>query len=96
MIKWVTIINMIRGTNHDQDARFSDKTKKMLIKSTWPDKYDTKVDLKKVERNVFRLIMNSSKCGFKRKLRNYWGRRMILQVGLLLATLTNLLRKIKS
>ena len=39
---------MIRGTNHDQDARFADKTKKMLIKSTWPDKYDIKIDLKKV------------------------------------------------
>ena len=96
MIKWMTIINMIRGTNHDQDARFSDKTKNMLIKSTWPDKYDTKVDLKKVERSVFRLIMNSSKCGFKRKWPNYWGRRMILQVELLLVTLMNLLRKTKN
>ena len=96
MIKWMTIINMIRGTNHDQDARFSDKTKKMLIKSTWPDKYDIKVDLKKVDRDVFRLIMNSSKCGFKRKWLKYWGRKMTLQVELLLVILMNLLRKIKS
>lgn len=41
-------IKMIRGTNHDQDARFADKTKKMLEKSQWPEKYDIKIDLKKV------------------------------------------------
>jgi len=39
---------MIRGTNHDQDARFEDKTKRMLEKSNWPEKYDIKIDLKKV------------------------------------------------
>jgi len=39
---------MIRGTTHDQDARFCDKTKKMLEKSQWPDKYDIKIDLAKV------------------------------------------------
>jgi len=39
---------MIRGTNHDQDARFCDKIKKMLEKSQWPDKYDIKIDLTKV------------------------------------------------
>ena len=49
---------MIRGTNHDQDARFADKTKKMLVKSNWPDKYDIKIDLKKVLFNIFRLIVN--------------------------------------
>ena len=43
---------MIRGTNHDQDARFSNKTQKMLTKSTWPDKYDTKVDLNKVQSHL--------------------------------------------
>lgn len=49
---------MIRGTNHDQDARFADKTKKMLEKSQWPDKYDIKIDLKKVrmEWDVGRLL----------------------------------------
>jgi len=39
---------MIRGTSHDQDARFKDKAKKMLLESNWPDKYDTKIDLTKV------------------------------------------------
>jgi len=39
---------MIRGTNHEQDARFSDKSKKMLENSKWPDKYDIKIDLSKV------------------------------------------------
>jgi len=39
---------MIRGTTHDQDAMFCDKTKKMLEKSQWPDKYDIKIDLAKV------------------------------------------------
>jgi len=39
---------MRRGTSLDQDARFEDKTKKMLLKSQWPDKYDIKIDLNKV------------------------------------------------
>jgi len=39
---------MIRGTTHDQDSRFANKTQKMLMKSQWPDKYDTKMDLNKV------------------------------------------------
>jgi hypothetical protein len=43
---------MIRGTSHDQDSRFADKNKQMLEKSQWPDKYDIKIDLKK----VFKLI----------------------------------------
>ena len=47
---------MIRGTTHDQDARFSDKTKKMLEKSQWPDKYDTKIDLSKVSSLSKRLM----------------------------------------
>lgn len=39
---------MIRGTSHEQDARFKDKAKKMLLESNWPDKYDIKIDLSKV------------------------------------------------
>ena len=58
---------MIRGTNHDQDARFSDKTKKMLSKSQWPDKYDIKIDLQKVYQILLRLTINSSKYGYKRR-----------------------------
>ena len=39
---------MIRGTSHDQDARFKDKAQKMLVESNWPDKYDTKINLTQV------------------------------------------------
>lgn len=40
---------MIRGTSHEQDFRFADKNKKMLQESKWPDKYDIKIDLEKVD-----------------------------------------------
>ena len=50
---------MIRGTNHEQDARFQDKTKRMLEKSNWPEKYDIKIDLKKVRLISARSIMSS-------------------------------------
>lgn len=40
---------MIRGTSHEQDFRFVDKNKKMLQESKWPDKYDIKIDLTKVD-----------------------------------------------
>lgn len=43
---------MIRGTSHEQDARFKDKAQKMLLESKWPDKYDTKIDLTKVYINL--------------------------------------------
>lgn len=49
---------MIRGTTHDQDSRFCDKTKKMLEKSQWPDKYDIKIDLTKVYSSNFRSTWN--------------------------------------
>lgn len=38
---------MIRGTNYEQDSRFSDKSKRMLEQSKWPDKYETKIDMEK-------------------------------------------------
>lgn len=41
-------LEMIRGTSIEQDSRFKDKTKQMLQESTWPDKYDKKINLKKV------------------------------------------------
>lgn len=44
---------MIRGTTHDQDARFPDKNKKMLENSKWPDKYNIKIDLTKVGNILF-------------------------------------------
>jgi hypothetical protein len=49
---------MIRGTSYDQDSRFADKNKIMLEKSVWPDKYDFKIDLKKVQYHLFRLTYN--------------------------------------
>ena len=39
----------MKGTSYDQDARFSDKTKRMLENSQWPDKYDIKISLEKVD-----------------------------------------------
>ncbi len=44
---------MIRGTSHEQDARFKDKTQKMLQESTWPEKYDIKIDLSKVALSLY-------------------------------------------
>ena len=46
---------MIRGTSYEQDARFADKTKVMIEKSTWPDKYDIKIDLSKVDLELVRV-----------------------------------------
>ena len=46
---------MIRGSTHDQDARFTDKAKTMLEKSQWPDKYDTKIDLTKVDYELIKV-----------------------------------------
>ena len=49
---------MIRGTSHEQDFRFADKSKKMLQESKWPDKYDTKIDLSKVDLSILELWVN--------------------------------------
>ena len=55
----------MKGTSYDQDARFADKTKRMLENSQWPDKYDIKISLEKVdidliktwiEKRIFRLL----------------------------------------
>jgi serine/arginine repetitive matrix protein 1 len=46
---------MIRGTSHEQDSRFADKSKKMLEKSVWPDEYDQRVNLKKVDFELIKL-----------------------------------------
>ena len=37
-----------RGTSQDQDARFSNKDKKLLNAMKWPEEFNKKVDLKKV------------------------------------------------
>ena len=37
-----------RGTSQDQDARFSNKDKKLLNSMKWPEEFSKKVDLKKV------------------------------------------------
>jgi len=39
--------NFYRGTSASQDARFSNKDKKLLKQFTWPVEYSTKVDIKK-------------------------------------------------
>jgi hypothetical protein len=49
------ILIMIRGTSHEQDSRFADKSKKMLEKSVWPDEYDQRVNLKKVDFELIKL-----------------------------------------
>jgi hypothetical protein len=67
---------MIRGTTHDQDARFCDKTKKMLEKSQWPDKYDIKIDLSKVFSLSKRLTSSWLKCGYKKNWQLSWENRM--------------------
>ena len=67
---------MIRGTDHEQDARFPDKTKRMIKNSQWPDKYDLKVDLKKVKYWLARSTTNSSRCGSRGRSPRYWGRKM--------------------
>jgi serine/arginine repetitive matrix protein 1 len=46
---------MIRGTSHEQDSRFPDKCKKMLEKSTWPEEYDNRVNLQKVDFDLIKL-----------------------------------------
>lgn len=46
---------MIRGTNYEQDSRFADKTKRMLEKSVWPDEYDQRVNLGKVDMELVKM-----------------------------------------
>jgi serine/arginine repetitive matrix protein 1 len=40
--------NFFKGTSTDQDARFSDKQKKLIRQKQWPELFDTKIDMKKV------------------------------------------------
>jgi hypothetical protein len=51
------VIDMIRGTSHEQDSRFKDKAQKMLLESKWPEKYDIKIDLSKVSIKAHRLTL---------------------------------------
>ena len=43
-----------RGTNTEQDNRFSDKEKKLLKTMKFPANFGTKVDFKKIKLPVFR------------------------------------------
>lgn len=52
---------MIRGTSHQQDSRFKDKTQKMLLESNWPEKYDIKIDLPKVTLVLVQIDLESLK-----------------------------------
>lgn len=40
--------NFYRGTSQTQDARFSNKDKKLLNSREWPPEFDLKVNMKKV------------------------------------------------
>ena len=46
--------NFYRGTSQTQDARFSNKDKKLLNSREWPPEFDLKVNMKKV--NFFDFI----------------------------------------
>jgi len=46
--------NFFRGTTHQQDSRFADKERKLLLKGKWPPIYSQAVDLNKVELNAIR------------------------------------------
>lgn len=41
--------NFYRGTSQTQDARFSNKDKKLLNSREWPPEFDMKVNMKKVK-----------------------------------------------
>lgn len=64
---------MIRGTTHDQDARFADKTKRMIEKSNWPDKYDIKIDLKKVSLTFIQVDYELIKVWIEKKITKLLG-----------------------
>lgn len=40
--------NFYRGTSQSQDARFSNKDKKLLNSREWPPEFDLRVNMKKV------------------------------------------------
>lgn len=44
--------NVFRGVSADQDARFGDKMKKLMKTTKFPEHFDTKVDMKKVNIDV--------------------------------------------
>ena len=61
--------NFYRGTSQTQDARFSNKDKKLLNSREWPPEFDLKVNIKKVP-SIFFIInycfFSSSHLYFKR------------------------------
>lgn len=84
---------MIRGTNHDQDARFTDKTKKMLEKSQWPDKYDIKIDLKKVELTITQVDYELVKVWIEKKIAKLLGEEDDIVSGTIISHLDEALEK---
>ena len=40
--------NFFKGTSSEQDARFTDKQKKLIREKEWPELFDVKIDIKKV------------------------------------------------
>ena len=84
---------MIRGTNHDQDARFADKTKKMLEKSQWPDKYELKIDLKKVWRHLIKVDYELIKVWIDQKITKLLGQEDDIISGTIISHLDQNLEK---
>ena len=41
--------SFFRGTQLEQDVKFKDKNKKLIKERTWPDIFEQKVDLNKVD-----------------------------------------------
>ena len=45
--------NFFKGTSTEQDARFGDKQRKLILSKQWPEIFDMKVDIKKVDGVAF-------------------------------------------
>jgi len=47
-----------RGTSIDQDGRFTNKEKKLILGKVWPEIFDTRINLKKVDLKVIKQWIN--------------------------------------
>lgn len=43
-----------RGTSIDQDGRFTNKEKKLISQKQWPEVFDHRIDLKKVDLKIIK------------------------------------------
>ncbi|KAM3147192.1 hypothetical protein pb186bvf_000908 [Paramecium bursaria] len=58
--------NFFKGTSTDQDLRFGDKQRKLIMSRQWPELFDKKVDIKKID-------METIKQWVDQKVQNYIG-----------------------